>query len=84
MADRMRFIRDICEEFHTGLRVEWMVTGKGPEGVVLFWPEEREGFPTLVTVLFDCQSHPIQVPAKELIYPEWLIGTAFEGVTTTG
>ena len=76
MKNNMRFINDLSEKFHTGLRVEWMVTGKGPEGVVLFWPEEREGFPTLVTVLFDRQSHPIQVPAKELIYPESLIGNS--------
>ena len=74
----MRFINDLSEEFRTGLRVQWR--GKGVEGIVLFWPEEREGFTTLVTALFDSQSAPIQVPATELIYPEWLIGYSNSGV----
>ena len=69
-----RFINDIWNEFRTGLRVEWRMASKRPEGVVLFWPKEREGFTTLVTVLFDGQAQPIQVPATELITPEWFIG----------
>ncbi len=64
----MRSINDLSEQFRTGLRVEWMVTGKGPEGTVLFWPEEREGFPPRVRVLFDKQSYPIEVPAAELLH----------------
>ena len=61
-------IGDLTSNYRTGLRVEWAATGNNPRGIVLFWPEGQEGYPTQVIVIFDNQPHPIQVPATELVY----------------